>query len=140
MQRREFITVLGGAAAAGWAFEARTQQPERMRRIGILLRAATDDAEDHSRIGALLQALAVLGWSLALLGWGIRRNVRIDTLWAGVNSEGRDHYQKLTYAPRVRSRAAGIRVQPLRGGPFCERHVEMFIDLTDSIESLSPRL
>jgi hypothetical protein len=73
MRRRQFITLLGGAAAA-WPLAARAQQPERMRRIGLLLPAAADDAEFQARVGAFLQALALLGWSIG-------RNVRIDTRW-----------------------------------------------------------
>src|SRR5262249_48411946 len=61
MKRREFITLLGGAAAA-WPLAARAQQPERMRRIGVLLPAAPDDAEQQSWLGAFLQGLAQSGW------------------------------------------------------------------------------
>ena len=74
MRRREFITLLGGAAAA-WPLAARAQQPERMRRIGILLNAAADDPQFQTWVGAFLQALALLGWTIG-------RNVRIDTRWA----------------------------------------------------------
>src|SRR5262245_19792178 len=74
--RREFITLLGGTAVAGWPIAARAQQRERMRRIGLLLPATADDSEFQSRVGAFLQALALLGWT-------IDRNVRIDTRWAG---------------------------------------------------------
>jgi putative ABC transport system substrate-binding protein len=77
MKRREFITLLGGAAA-GWPLAARAQQPERMRRIGLLLPAAADDAEYQARVGAFLQALALSGWTIG-------RNVRIDTRWAADN-------------------------------------------------------
>ena len=79
MQRRQFITLLGGAAAA-WPLAARAQQPERMRRIGILLAATADDAEFQAWVGAFLQALALLGWTIG-------RNVRIDTRWAGANAD-----------------------------------------------------
>jgi putative ABC transport system substrate-binding protein len=75
MRRREFITLLGGAAAA-WPLAVRAQQPERMRRIGVLLPARADDAEFQARVGAFLQGLALLGWTIG-------RNVRIDIRWAG---------------------------------------------------------
>jgi putative ABC transport system substrate-binding protein len=73
MKRREFISLLGGAAA--WPLTARGQQSERMRRIGILVPATADDPEFQARVGAFLQALALLGWTIG-------RNVRIDTRWA----------------------------------------------------------
>jgi putative tryptophan/tyrosine transport system substrate-binding protein len=79
MRRREFITLLGGAAASPsflWPIAARAQQGERMRRIGVLMPSAADDEEYQARMTAFLQRLAQLGW---LDG----RNVRIDTRWAG---------------------------------------------------------
>jgi putative ABC transport system substrate-binding protein len=78
MKRREFITLLGGAAT--WPLSARAQQPERMRHIGVLLPAAADDAEFQARLGAFLQALALLGWTIG-------RNVRIDARWATANAD-----------------------------------------------------
>jgi putative ABC transport system substrate-binding protein len=72
MRRRQFITLIGGAAA--WPLAARAQRGERMRRIGVLLPAAADDPEWQARVGAFQQALAVLGWTIG-------RNVRIDTRW-----------------------------------------------------------
>jgi putative ABC transport system substrate-binding protein len=87
MRRREFITLLCGAAV--WPLAARAQQPERMRRIGILLPAAADHAEFQTRVGAFLQALALLGWTIG-------RNVRIDTRWAGASAaEIRRHAAEL---------------------------------------------
>jgi putative ABC transport system substrate-binding protein len=73
MRRRQFITALGGAAA--WPLTARAQQPERIRRIGVLLPAAADDQDFQTWVGAFLQALALLGWTLG-------RNVQIDIRWA----------------------------------------------------------
>ena len=95
MKRREFITLLGGAAACV-AARARAQQPERMRRIGVLLPAAADDAEFQARVAAFLQGLAQLGWTIG-------RNVRIDTRWAGANAaEIRRHAAELVaLAPDV---------------------------------------
>jgi putative ABC transport system substrate-binding protein len=77
MKRREFITLLGGAAA--WPLEARAQQGERVRRIGVLNPAAADDAVFQARLGAFQQELALLGWSIG-------RNVRIDIRWASTNA------------------------------------------------------
>src|ERR1700746_2962487 len=74
MQRRQFITLLGGTAV-GWPLAVRAQQGERMRRIGVLLPATADDARFQTFVGAFLQELQSLGWSIG-------RNVRIDTRWA----------------------------------------------------------
>ena len=91
--RREFIAGLAGVAA--WP-PARAQQPERMRRIGILLNASSDDPQYQAWVGAFLQALALLGWTIG-------RNVRIDTRWAGANAaEIRRHAAELVaLAPDV---------------------------------------
>jgi putative ABC transport system substrate-binding protein len=77
MKRREFITLLGGAAA--WPLAARAQPGERVRRIGVLNPAAADDAVFQARLGAFQQELALLGWSIG-------RNVRIDIRWASTNA------------------------------------------------------
>jgi putative tryptophan/tyrosine transport system substrate-binding protein len=81
MRRRDFITLLGGAAA--WPLAARAQQPERMRRVGVLMNLAVGDPEGEARVAAFLQALQQLGWSDG-------RNVRIDYRWA-VADVGRFH-------------------------------------------------
>jgi putative ABC transport system substrate-binding protein len=95
MKRRQFITLLGGAAAA-WPLAGQAQQGERVRRIGVLLPATADDPEWQARVGAFLQALALLGWTIG-------RNVRIDTRWATTNDgEIRRHAAELAaLAPDV---------------------------------------
>jgi putative ABC transport system substrate-binding protein len=70
MRRREFITLLGGAAA--WPLAARAQQGERMRRIGVLISATGDDPQMRRQIAALQEGLGELGWIEG-------SNVRIDT-------------------------------------------------------------
>ena len=74
MRRREFITLLGGAAAA-WPLAARAQQPDRMRRIGVLAPLAEDDPEMTARLAGFRQGLEKRGWSEG-------RNVRIDNRFA----------------------------------------------------------
>ena len=87
MRRREFITLLVSAAA--WPLSARAQQPERIRRIGVLLPASANDTEFQARVGAFLQ-------ELQQLGWGIGRNVRIEMRWATANvAEIRRHASEL---------------------------------------------
>src|SRR6516162_4195368 len=87
LRRRDLITLLGGAAIA-WPLAARAQQPDQMRRIGVLLPGAADDPEWQARVGAFLQALALLGWTIG-------RNVRIDTRWATNDGEIRRHAAEL---------------------------------------------
>src|SRR4030081_3531776 len=60
LHRREFITLLGGAAA--WPLAARAQQPERVRRIGVLTNLPSDDPEGRARLAAFVQGLRQLGW------------------------------------------------------------------------------
>ncbi len=107
MRRRDFIAGLSVAAVA-WPLAARAQQPERMRRIGILLAATADDAEFQAWVGAFLQALALLGWTIG-------RNVRIDTRWAGANAgEIRRHAAELAaLAPDVILATGASTVGPL---------------------------
>jgi len=77
MRRREFIVVIGGAAA--WPLAARAQQPERMQRIGVLMALPANDAEGQARVAAFLQGLQELGWSVG-------RNVIVDFRWSAGNS------------------------------------------------------
>jgi len=78
MQRREFIMLIGGAAA--WPLAARGQQGDRMRRIGVLMPLAADDPEAKARLAAFAQGLRELGWIDG-------RNVRIDTRWSAGNAD-----------------------------------------------------
>jgi putative ABC transport system substrate-binding protein len=68
--RREFITLLGGAAAA-WPLAARAQQGERVRRIGVLMAMTADDPESQARLAAFAQGLQQSGWTVG-------QNVRVD--------------------------------------------------------------
>ena len=78
MKRRKFITLLGGAAA--WPLTARAQQPNRMRRIGVFMNLASDDAEGQARNAAFLQGLQEAGWAVG-------RNVRIEYRWGAGDPE-----------------------------------------------------
>jgi len=78
MNRRALIALIGGAAA--WPLVARAQQPDRMRRIGVLMNNAEDDAETKAQLGAFRQGLQQLGWSEG-------RNIHIDTLFAADRPE-----------------------------------------------------
>jgi putative tryptophan/tyrosine transport system substrate-binding protein len=88
MRRRGFIKLIGGAAAV-WPVSRRAWPNDRVRRIGVLLPATADDAVFQTRVAAFLQALA-------LLGWNIGQNMRIDVRWATDNAaEIRRHAAEL---------------------------------------------
>jgi putative tryptophan/tyrosine transport system substrate-binding protein len=84
IRRREFVTLLGGAAVA-WPLAASAQQSERMRRIGVIMPASSDDPEYQVRVGAFLQELQRLGWIIG-------RNIRIDTRWTRGDAEDARKY------------------------------------------------
>src|SRR5262249_36268987 len=94
MKRRDFITLLGGAAA--WPLEARAQQAERMRRIGVLSPPAVDDQDQKVRIAAFQQRLQQLDWTDG-------NNVRIDYRFAAANLENYHKYaaELVALAPDV---------------------------------------
>src|SRR5262249_32467595 len=75
MQRRHFITLLGGAAAA-WPLPVRAQQGERVRRIGVLLSLEESDPEAKAQLSGFMQGLAELGWIEG-------RNLRMEVRWGG---------------------------------------------------------
>ena len=83
MRRREFVKLLGGAAVA-WPLAARAQQPERVRRIGVLMNLAADDPESQRRVTAFVQGLQELGWTDG-------RNARIEFRWGASDA---DRYRK----------------------------------------------
>jgi hypothetical protein len=110
MRRREFITLLGGAAAV-WPLAARAQQRERMRRIGVLIGTAADDPQAPPRIAALAQGLQELGWIAD-------RNVRIDYRWPGGDAERIAN--KRRNWPRSR-RTSSWRLAPTSSGRCCRQ-------------------
>jgi len=87
MKRRDFITLLGSAAVA-WPLAPRAQQPERMRRIGVLMTGAADDTEGQARLTGFLQGLQEFGWTAG-------RNARIDYRWAANDAERRRYAAEL---------------------------------------------
>src|SRR6516162_11929981 len=95
IRRRAFVA-LGGVAAVAWPLATRGQQPEQMRRIGVLMNRAADDPQGQASLKAFQQALQQLGWSDG-------RNVQIDVRW-GKNDvdRSRGYAQELvTLAPDV---------------------------------------
>ena len=100
MKRRQFITILGGAAA--WPLAARAQQSERMRRIGVLMNLAADDPEAQVRLAAFHQGLQELGWTVG-------RNLRIDTRWGAGDADRYRRYstELVALAPDVILAASG---------------------------------
>jgi putative ABC transport system substrate-binding protein len=101
MKRRTFMAGLGSAAA--WPVMARAQQRERARRIGVLMNQAADDPEGQTRIGAFLQGLQELGWTIG-------RNVQIDYRWAAGNTERYHAYaaELTAMAPDVALASGGV--------------------------------
>ena len=79
MRRREFITLIGGAAAT-WPLPALAQQPVRMRLIGVLMSLAQNDPGGQTEVEAFYQGLTALGWVEG-------RNIQIEFRWAGGNIE-----------------------------------------------------
>ena len=124
MKRREVLTLLGGAAA--WPLAARAQQPERMRRIGIILPAAADDPEYQLRLAAFHQALAQLGWTDG-------RNVRIDIRWGAGDAALIRRYaaELLALAPDVIFATGGSTLEPLQ--PTMHSVPIVFVNVPDPV-------
>jgi putative ABC transport system substrate-binding protein len=125
MRRREFITLLGGAAAA-WPLAARAQQPEPMRRIGVLTNLSAGDAEDQARNAAFLQALQELGWTVG-------RNVRIDYRWTGGDRDRNrnDAAELVALAPDVILATGNPALAPLQEATRTVPIV--FVQMTDPV-------
>jgi len=125
MRRREFITLLGGAAVT-WPLAARAQQPDRMRRIGVLVNTTADDPEGQARIAAFHQGLQELGRTLG-------RNTRIDVRWGAIDADSSRRYatELVALAPEVIlvSAAAGLGAlkQTTRTVPI------VFVNVTDPV-------
>src|SRR5215471_3220626 len=104
MRRREFITLLGGAAAA-WPFVARAQRG--MRRIGVLMVLPADDPEAQARLTAFAQGLQQLGWTVG-------QNVRVDYRWGRSNSDAlRNASELVALTPDVILAHSSAAVAPL---------------------------
>ena len=95
MRRREFIALLG-SGVAGWSRVARAQQPERVRRIGVLMNRAAGDPQGQARLSAFQQALQQLGWIDG-------RNVRIDIRWHEADTDRARRYAQelIALAPDI---------------------------------------
>jgi ABC-type uncharacterized transport system substrate-binding protein len=126
VKRREFIALLGGTAAA-WPLEARAQQPERVRRIGVLtVGAGADDPDGRARSGAFIQALQQLGWTDG-------HNVRIDYRWGGGDAGNVRNYaaELVALAPDVIVASGTSSMAPLleatRSVPI------VFVQITDPV-------
>jgi ABC-type uncharacterized transport system substrate-binding protein len=107
LKRREFITLLGGAAAA-WPLVARAQQPDRVRRIGVLMAMTADDPESPARLAAFAQGLQQSGWTIG-------QNVRVDYRWGGSNADNMRKYaaELVALAPDVILAHSSAAVAPL---------------------------
>jgi putative ABC transport system substrate-binding protein len=124
MKRREFITLLGGAAA--WPLAARAQQLERTRRIGVLIQVAEGDPQARIEIAAFLRALQELGWSEG-------RNLRVDTRWGGGDADRIRKYaaELVALAPEVVLALGGTVVGTLQQASGTVPIV--FVNVTDPV-------
>ena len=108
MRRREFITLLGGAAA-GWPLAAQAQQAERVRRVGVLMLTSSDEPESQTNIAAFLQGLQEAGWAVG-------RNLRIDYRWSGNDRTRLNQHatELISLGPDVVLAGTGATIQPLQ--------------------------
>jgi len=125
MQRRQFIALIGGGVAA-WPLTARAQQPERMRRVGVLTNLAAGDPEDQARNAAFLQGLQQLGWTVG-------RNVQIDYRWAAGDRDSNRKYaaELVALAPDVILATGSPALDPLQQATRTVPIV--FVQITDPV-------
>jgi len=125
MRRREFITLVGGAAVA-WPLDASAQQPARMRRIGSLMGQAADDPVAQIRNAAFLQGLQELGWTVG-------RNTQIEYRWAGGDANRMRRYaaELVALAPDVILASGGFGMGPLQQATRTVPIV--FVNVTDPV-------
>jgi putative ABC transport system substrate-binding protein len=107
MRRRQFITLLGGAAAA-WPLVADAQQPDRTRRVGVLMDTDDSNSDGQARIAAFRETLRGFGWTEG-------RNIRIDYRWGGADVERTHAYaaELVDFKPDVIFAYAGAELAPL---------------------------
>jgi putative ABC transport system substrate-binding protein len=107
MKRREFITLIGGAAA--WPLAVRAQQGKRIRRVGVLMPYAANDPQAQARNAAFLQGLQQLAWTVG-------NNVQIDYRWSGGNEDDTRRYaaELVALAPDVIFTSGSAAVGPLQ--------------------------
>jgi putative ABC transport system substrate-binding protein len=106
MRRRDFISLLGGALA--WPVDARAQQPERMRRIGVFMPYSANDAQAQARNAAFLQGSEQLGWTVG-------RNIQIEYRWSAGSADAtrKDVRELIALAPAVILTAGSDGMGPL---------------------------
>ena len=101
MRRREFITLIGGTVA--WPLAARGQQPNQMRRIGVLMTGPPDDQEGQSRLAGFLRGLQELGWTAG-------GNLQIDYRWANDSAHRHQYTAELIALAPAHSITSSARV------------------------------
>jgi putative ABC transport system substrate-binding protein len=131
MRRREFIVLLGGAAAMSsslWPLAARAQQPSRMRHIGVLMNVAADDPDLPNRLAPFLQGLQEVGWTVG-------RNVRIDYRFGAGDPDRIRRFaeEMVALAPDVILATGGTIVGPLQ--QVSRKVPIVFVNVTDPVGS-----
>ena len=122
MRRRDFIRAVAGSAAIAWPLAAQAQQAEQVRRIGALLPATADDAVFQSRLGVFLQELAILGWAIG-------RNLRIDVRWASADAGEIRRRGRTKSFPNPRCSAIGhVHFTPESGHVRCTTQCLLWAD------------